>query len=412
MEIDHVHFYVEDALATANWLVQHLGFVVLGMGEEPHIRTVVLRQGAVWVVVSSPRGASLAHPVARFLQHFSPGVGDVVLRVSNLDNVIERAIAQGVTFLQPLQVEIQSQGVLRWCQVAGWDGGCHPGTLDVLDFNPLPSTGLRHTLVERQGVTSLLPQVKTESGSPNQSFTFLPVQIPDNNHHLPENHLPENHLPENLDQTGCITSIDHAVFNVPRGSLPEATDWYCRTLGFVPRQNFIITTEKSALRSTVLGHPDGSIQFPINEPASPNSQIQEFLDAHRGPGIQHLALGIRGILSAIAQLRQQGLQFLEVPPTYYDDLNERWGDRPHPPNWKALMAQQVLVDWQEGHPEALLLQTFTQPIFSQPTFFFELIERQTWVQQAQLQYVQGFGEGNFQALFAAIEREQMKRGSL
>jgi 4-hydroxyphenylpyruvate dioxygenase len=151
-------------------------------------------------------------------------------------------------------------------------------------------------------------------------------------------------------------------------------------------------------------HPDGWVKLPINQPTSANSQIQEFLEVNRGPGVQHIALQTPNIVDAIAYLRQRGLPFLQVPRTYYTQLLHRQGLQLSEAEIQEIAAQQILVDWEENSPEALLLQIFTQPIFEQPTFFFELIERRL--------QARGFGEGNFRALFEAIEREQMKRGSL
>jgi 4-hydroxyphenylpyruvate dioxygenase len=147
------------------------------------------------------------------------------------------------------------------------------------------------------------------------------------------------------------------------------------------------------------------VQFPINEPTSANSQIQEFLDVNQGPGIQHIALQTPQIVKAIAQLRHRGLSFLPIPSTYYTQLRTQHQGLPlSTAELEEIAAQEILVDWHNEASQALLLQTFTQPIFEQPTFFFELIERR--------QEAQGFGEGNFRALFEAIEREQLKRGSL
>ena len=209
-----------------------------------------------------------------------------------------------------------------------------------------------------------------------------------------------------------FTIIDHAVLNVATGDLERAVKWYQNTLGFQPQQNFEIKTNQSALRSRVMIHPNGNVQLPINEPGSANSQIQEFLDANCGSGIQHIALQTDRILQVVSELRSRGLPFLPVPSTYYSELRQQWESYLSSAEWEAIEVCQVLVDWQKDISEAMLLQIFTQPIFEQPTLFFELIERRkAWVKGQQIQ-AQGFGEGNFRALFEAIEREQIKRGSL
>jgi 4-hydroxyphenylpyruvate dioxygenase len=199
-----------------------------------------------------------------------------------------------------------------------------------------------------------------------------------------------------------FTNIDHIVLNVEHQTLNTAVRWYQAVLGFHANGWFDIKTDRSALRSQVLVHPQGSAQFPINEPASSGSQIQEFLAANRGPGIQHLALGTLNIVATITHLRQQGLSFLKVPHSYYTQLNQSCPPETPPLDWQAIEQQQILVDLR--NPTGILMQAFTHPIFGEPTFFLELIERRS--------QAQGFGEGNFLALFEAIEREQLKRGSL
>jgi 4-hydroxyphenylpyruvate dioxygenase len=201
-----------------------------------------------------------------------------------------------------------------------------------------------------------------------------------------------------------ITGIDHIVLNVAVGDLEPAVAWYEKILGFRSQQAFTIQTDRSALHSQVMVSSNSCVQFPIDQPASPNSQIQEFLDLNRGAGIQHIALKTSNIVEAIAQFRARGVSFLPVPPAYYTQLQERLGIPISADELQSIAQQQILVDWQYPAPNALLLQTFTQPIFPQPTFFFEIIERRS--------QAMGFGEGNFRALFEAIEREQMKRGSL
>jgi 4-hydroxyphenylpyruvate dioxygenase len=286
------------------------------------------------------------------LKFHPPGIADVGFRVKNIELAVARAAAAGAKILEPIQEDLNEGGYFKRAKIAGWGD-------------------LSHTLVERIGDHSLL----------SASGKLL-----------------------------VFTLIDHIVLNVESGDLSSAVSWYQKILGFQPQQNFDIQTEKSALRSQVMVHAEGGVQFPINEPASANSQIQEFLTANRGPGIQHMALQTDNIVGVVADLRSRGLPFLPVPPTYYSELQQRQNYLP--PDWAAIAASEVLADWQEDTPAAMLLQIFTQPIFAEPTFFFEMIERRvTLVNGKQLQ-AGGFGAGNFRALFEAIEREQMKRGSL
>ncbi len=349
MKIDRVHFYVEDAKAWCNWFIHKLAFQAVASGSSAsHTCTEVVKSGCVYFVLSSPR--SPLSPVAQFLKQHPPGVADVAFRVENVEAVMQQAIAHEAKVLQP----IQHQQGYKWAKIAAWGS-------------------LSHTLIERQEKS----KVKSTNLTLASSRQSLAPQF---------------------------TGIDHVVLNVAAGDLERAAIWYEKVLGFHSQQTFKIQTDRSALHSQVMVSPNSCVQFPINQPASPNSQIQEFLDANRGPGIQHIALQTSNLVQAIASFRSFGVSFLPVPSTYYTQLQERLELPISADAFKEIARQQILVDWQETNPHALLLQIFTQPIFSQPTFFFELIERRS--------QAVGFGEGNFRALFEAIEREQMKRGSL
>ena len=161
-----------------------------------------------------------------------------------------------------------------------------------------------------------------------------------------------------------------------------------------------ITTEYSALMSKVMQDGTGRVKFPINEPATGRrkSQIQEYLDYYSGPGVQHIACATGDIVKTVRQLRASGVEFLRVPPTYYEDLERRIGKIDEPVDELAELG--ILADRDD---EGYLLQIFTQPVQDRPTLFFEVIERHG---------CRGFGEGNFKSLFEAIEREQARRGNL
>jgi len=363
MNIDHIHFYVEDAARSRDWFVKTMGFRSVAGGTGRFAQVEVVKNGPVYFVLSSPLTQS--GPVAEFLQVHPSGVADLAFGVADVDAAIAQAIQAKAKVLQHVQIEAGPQGSLKWAKIMGWGA-------------------LGHTLIERSGITPLLPWASEQGLTSPLVGEDLEQQPPET-------------------APFCFTGIDHIVLNVTIGDLQPAIAWYQDVLQFQPNRTFEIQTARSALCSKVLVHPDGSAQLPINEPASPSSQIQEFLDLNGGPGIQHIALRTTDIVQAIAQLRQRGLAFLDVPTGYYTQLQQRSGASSLNLDWQAIQAQQVLVDWQEQSPHALL-QTFTRPIFTQPTFFFELIQRQA--------QAQGFGEGNFLALFEAIEQEQIKRGSL
>jgi 4-hydroxyphenylpyruvate dioxygenase len=361
MKIDRVHFYVEDARASRNWFISRMGFQAVASGFSSHTYTEVVKSGPVYFVLSSP--LTPLSPVAQFLHRHPPGVADVAFLVEDVEAVMSRAIARGAKVLQPIRQHPQGKGCLKWSKIAAWGS-------------------LSHTLIERQEEREAEGQRGRGAEEQRRGTLYSP------------------HPPS----PNTFIGIDHVVLNVAAGELEAAVAWYKNILEFQSQQMFKIQTDRSALHSQVMVSSNGCVQFPINEPASPNSQIQEFLDVNQGPGIQHIALKTLNIVQAIAQFRFCGLSFLPVSPSYYTQLQHRQGLPLSAAELEEIANQQILVDWKETTPNAVLLQTFTEPIFGQPTFFFELIERRA--------QAQGFGEGNFRALFEAIEREQLKRGSL
>ena len=200
-----------------------------------------------------------------------------------------------------------------------------------------------------------------------------------------------------------LKALDHVVGNVELGRMNHWVEFYERVFGMTNIVHFgydQIQTEYSALMSKVMADGSGKIKFPINEPAEGKrkSQIEEYLEYYGGPGVQHIALTTTDIVASVRQLRERGVRFLNTPESYYDDLTDRV---------EAVAAQQddlrelgILADRDD---EGYLLQIFTKPIGDRPTIFLELIERHG---------AKGFGDGNFKALFEAIEREQAARGNL
>lgn len=197
--------------------------------------------------------------------------------------------------------------------------------------------------------------------------------------------------------------IDHMVGNVALGDMNKYVDFYAHVMGFKQLVSFDdkdISTQYTALMSKVMSNGNERIKFPINEPAPglKKSQIDEYLEFYQGAGVQHLALATDNIVQTVTQLQQNGLEFLHVPVTYYDNLKERVGDIDEPV--EELKQLGILVDRDE---EGYLLQIFTKPVQDRPTVFYEIIERKG---------ARSFGKGNFKALFEAIEREQALRGNL
>jgi len=180
-------------------------------------------------------------------------------------------------------------------------------------------------------------------------------------------------------------------------------DFYSHVMGFSLYQHFDdkdISTEYSALMSKVMANGNGRVKFPINEPAEgrKKSQIEEYLEFYHGPGVQHIALATKDILTTVAKLQEQGVAFLKVPHTYYTELEGRVGKIDEP--IQELEKLGILVDRDD---EGYMLQIFTRPVEDRPTLFYEIIQRKG---------SRSFGKGNFKALFEAIEREQAERGNL
>ncbi|MBW4597092.1 MAG: 4-hydroxyphenylpyruvate dioxygenase [Brasilonema angustatum HA4187-MV1] len=393
MKIDHVHFYVEDAKVWRDCFVRHLGFEVvpdcaipatfLEKGDDIpwnpkednafHTCTHVVNSGAIYFLLSSPLLPT--SPVAEFLRYHPPGVADVAFCVENLEEIISLARVHGAKILQPIQQYKYGQEYIKCSKIAAWGS-------------------LTHTLIERRG--------QTDEGG-RDTHRIRECGSVGKDPWLPPSFSPSS--------SSWFTGIDHIVLNVNAGDLEHAVAWYENILNFQGQQTFNIQTSRSGLHSQVMVSRNGDVQLPINQPGSANSQIQEFLNLNRGSGIQHIALRTRNIVHAIAQFRATGLSLLPVPKDYYSQIRQRKGLPITSDELDTIAGQEILVDWKEetffglnNNQTPLLLQIFTQPIFGQPTFFFEFIERR--------HQAQGFGEGNFRTLFAAIENEQIKRGSL
>jgi len=193
-----------------------------------------------------------------------------------------------------------------------------------------------------------------------------------------------------------LTRIDHITCNVEEGKLDSWSKYYEDIFGMVNTRYFDIHTQRSGLYSKVMQSPDGVIKMPVNEPAEGAGQIQEYIDVNHGPGVQHIALLTDGIVDSLKQLRASGIKFLDVPDTYYDAVPSRVPNITEDMN--VLQKLKILAD---GSAKGYLLQIFTENLVG--PFFYEVIQRKG---------DDGFGEGNFKALFEAIERDQIKRGTL
>ncbi|MCT7949645.1 4-hydroxyphenylpyruvate dioxygenase [Ancylothrix sp. C2] len=363
MQIDHIHFYLENAKEWRNWLQNRLEFQPIATAINTHTHSEILKTGQSYFILSSP--LTSASPVAHYLSLHPAGVADISFFLPKIEEIVSQLAPEKI--IEPVRQTQTNTGILKWAKIRGWGD-------------------LTHTLIE---TTAPINSSQKWSIILDSNLTFVPTPHKQN-------------IP--------ILGIDHIVINVGAGELEPAITWYENTLKLTRQQSFNIQTQNSGLRSQVLRAKEGNVQLPFNEPTTKNSQIQEFLDINRGAGVQHIALATHNIITTVNQIRKKGLAFIEVPDTYYSELQNKQEINLSKSDWQQIQLSQILLDWQpqtldaDGQSQSvcpLLLQTFTQPIFKQPTFFFELIERRL--------EAKGFGEGNFRALFEAIERQQIKR---
>jgi 4-hydroxyphenylpyruvate dioxygenase len=317
----------------------------------------VLRSGAVRFVLRG--GVDPDSPLHDHHRRHGDGIVDIALEVPDVDRCIAHAEAQGATVLEEPHDVSDEHGTVRTAAIAAYGE-------------------TRHTLVDRSRYTGpYLPGFVARSSS-----VVRPAGAPKR----------------------LFQALDHVVGNVELGRMDEWVAFYNRVMGFTNMAEFVgddIATEYSALMSKVVASGNHRVKFPLNEPAmgKKRSQIDEYLDFYRGPGAQHLALATNDIVRTVDELRARGVEFLATPESYYTDpeLRARIGEVRVP--IEELQSRGILVDRDE---DGYLLQIFTKPLGDRPTVFFELIERHGSL---------GFGKGNFQALFEAIEREQAKRGN-
>jgi 4-hydroxyphenylpyruvate dioxygenase len=355
---DHVELWVGNAKQAAYYYERALGFQpVAYAGPETGVRdraSYVLEQGDIRFVVTS--GLRPDHPVARHAHAHGDGVRDVAFQVSDATDAYRQALQRGA----------------RGVDEPRWVEDEH-GRVEIASIATYGET--LHSFVNREGYSgAYLPgyrALETGNGRPEVGVG--------------------------------LKLIDHVVGNVELGRMEHWVEFYERALGFKELIHFsdeAISTEYSALMSKVMTGGDGRFKLPINEPAEGKrkSQIEEYLEFYGGPGVQHIAFATEDIVATVEALRERGIRFLDTPAAYYDDVAERVGEIEE--DWSALRRLKILADRDD---EGYLLQIFTKTAQDRPTLFFEVIERHGAV---------GFGEGNFKALFEAIEREQALRGNL
>jgi 4-hydroxyphenylpyruvate dioxygenase len=353
---DYIEFYVGNAKQSAYYYQAAFGYkLVAYAGPETGLRdraSYVLQQGKIRLVLTTS-----LHPDSEISEHVrkhGDGVKVLALWVDDARKSFEETVKRGAKpFAEPKVMK-----------------DAH-GEVVIASIHTYGET--IHTFVERKNYHGLfLPGY----GEPSWTVDAEPVGL---------------------------MHVDHCVGNVGWGEMDQWVKFYEDVMGFKLLLTFDdkdISTEYSALMSKVVSNGNGYIKFPINEPAEgkKKSQIEEYIDYYRGPGVQHIAVATNDILHTVGELRQRGVEFLHVPDSYYDDLLERVGNIDE--DIQPLRDLNILVDRDD---EGYLLQIFTKPVEDRPTLFYEIIQRKG---------AKSFGKGNFKALFESIEREQERRGNL
>ena len=353
---DFVEFYVGNAKQAAHYYQSAFGFQFAAyQGPETGVRdrvSYLLVQNKIRLVLTTPLGPD--GDIAEHVRRHGDGVRDIALWVDDARDAYTKAVERGAQSASEPRVLRDDDGevVIAAIKIYG----------DTI-----------HSLVERR----------------NYRGTFLPG-------------FKRREPLYQAEPTGLLY-VDHCVGNVELGHMNTWVAFYEHVMGFKNLISFDdedISTEYSSLMSKVMSNGNERIKFPINEPArgKKKSQIDEYLDFYRGPGVQHLALATSDIISTVTTLRDRGVEFLHAPTTYYEQLQARVGKIDEPIG--KLEELGILVD---RDPDGYLLQIFSKPVEDRPTLFYEIIERKG---------ARSFGKGNFRALFEAIEREQAARGNL
>jgi 4-hydroxyphenylpyruvate dioxygenase len=355
--IDHIELWVGNAAQAAYYFEHAFGFVPVAFaGLETGLRdrvSHVLEQGRIRLVLTGTLHDD--SDVAEHQRRHGDGVKRVALGVPDVAVAYREATARGARGLREPFELTDEHGSVRMADIAAYGDTVH-------------------RFVERGGYEG----------------AFLPgyAEVP---------HEGDARRP------GLFAGIDHVVANVELGAMERWVKYYEDVFGMTELIHFsdeAISTEYSALMSKVVTSGDGRVKFPINEPAegARKSQIDEYLEFYGGPGVQHIAVSTTDIVRCVQELQARGVRFLRTPDSYYEGVPARVGEIDQ--SVDDLRRLGILVDRDD---EGYLLQIFSKPLGDRPTIFFEIIERHG---------ARGFGEGNFKALFEAIEREQALRGNL
>jgi 4-hydroxyphenylpyruvate dioxygenase len=388
-KIHHVEFYVGNAKQAEFYYRKAFGFSRAGyMGLETGNREVtsyLLKQSNINFILTTP--LSPEHPGSEHIKQHGDGVHDIAFQVEDADHAFHEAVKRGATPVEAPHDHSDEHGSVRHASIATYGDTIHSFISYVVSSPHVSKGSNGNGTTTPSAEAAATPPLKGGELKP-YSGVFLPGFVAQDVAGEP---------------TG-IMLVDHIVGNVELGKMSYWCDFYRDVMGFFRYITFDdkdISTEYSALMSIVMSDGGHNIKFPINEPAEGKggkSQIQEYIEFYRGAGAQHVALLCRDIRSTVAKLKANGVEFLTVPDTYYDELPSRVGDIDE--DIDDLKRLGILVDRDD---EGYLLQIFTKPVEDRPTVFYEILQRKG---------CKGFGKGNFKALFVSIEEEQRRRGNL
>ena len=354
---DYIEFYVGNARQAAYFYRAAFGMTLVAYsGPETGIRgraSYVVQQNKIRFVLTTPLVSE--GPIAEHVQWHGDGVRDIALWVDDAESDYRETTRRGAKGVRAPETLRDEKGEVRISAIAIYG--------DTI-----------HSFIERR----------------NYRGVFMPG-------------FKAVEQPDHVARPVGLKHIDHVVGNVGWGEMNKWVEFYENVMGFRLYQHFDdkdISTDYSALMSKVMANGNDRVKFPINEPAEgkKKSQIEEYLEYYKGPGAQHIAMATDNIVDTVGRLRDQGVEFLRVPSTYYGELERRVGKIDEPIG--KLEELGILVDRDD---EGYMLQIFTRPVEDRPTLFFEVIQRKG---------SRSFGKGNFKALFEAIEREQASRGNL
>ncbi|KJH49790.1 4-hydroxyphenylpyruvate dioxygenase [Dictyocaulus viviparus] len=366
-DFHHVEFRVSNALQTSYWYCCCFGFQRFATNYCESSTCIAIRNGPVIFVIKSIRSSN-REDLKQITVH-GDAVKDVAYRVDSIDAIHERLVENDISILSPKTTYQDEHGSVNILQIQATD------------------SDITHSLIEDK----------------NYSGVFLPG-------YSPADDYPISSLLTKIP----VVFLDHVVQNYPINTIENAAEWYRQSMAmqrFWSIDDKVTTSEFSAMKAWLIANQDRKVQMTLAEPVcgrKGRSQIDEFVSYNGGSGIQHIALLVDDIVANVTEMRKRSVEFLEVPSSYYDMLEERLQESKvelKEDIKKALVSKLlrelcILMDFDDN---GYLLQLFTKPVQDRPTLFLEIIQRRNF---------NGFGAGNFKALFDAVEREQKRRGTL